>query len=167
MQRMETYLCSGGRRRRRWRGGCFLLFPGVAPLPFGLFFFSAYDAPLFPCFLGFSMGYAPVLSSGFRSQKSPVFVCVLASSSAGSLPSFSFLSFSFLSQFFFVWFVLSVWVLFFFFAVLCFSFLPSVAFFFLFFCFSLSPAPLRVCLCPAFIRPEIDWRCNGRLLNAL
>jgi len=103
MQRMETYLCSGGRRRRRWRSGCFLLFPGVAPLPFGLFFFSAYDAPLFPCFLGFSMGFAPVLSSGFRSQKSPVFVCVLASSSAGSLPSFSFL---------------------------CFSFLPSVAFFF-------------------------------------
>jgi len=100
---METYLCSGGRRRRRWRSGCFLLFPGVAPLPFGLFFFSAYDAPLFPCFLGFSMGFAPVLSSGFRSQKSPVFVCVLASSSAGSLPSFSFL---------------------------CFSFLPSVAFFF-------------------------------------
>ena len=37
MQRMETYLCSGGRRRRRWRGGCFLLFPGVAPLSFGLF----------------------------------------------------------------------------------------------------------------------------------
>jgi len=33
-------------------------------------------------------------------QKSPVFVCVLASSSAGSLPSFSFLSFYFLSQFF-------------------------------------------------------------------
>jgi len=29
MQRMETYLCSGGRRRRRWRGGCFILFPGV------------------------------------------------------------------------------------------------------------------------------------------
>ena len=28
---------------------------------------------------GFSMGSAPVLSSGFRSQKSPVFVCVLAS----------------------------------------------------------------------------------------
>jgi hypothetical protein len=28
-------------------------------------------------------------------------------------------------------------------------------------------APLRVCLCLAFIRPEIDWRCNGRLLNAL
>jgi len=108
MQRMETYLCSGGRRRRRWRGGCFLLFPGVAPLPFGLFFFSAYDAPLFPCFLGFSMGSAPGLSSGFRSQKIPVFVRVLASSSVGSLPSFSFLNFSFLSQFFFVWFVLSV-----------------------------------------------------------
>jgi len=85
------------------------------------------------------MDSAPVLSSGFRSQKSPVFVCVLASSSAGSLPSFSFLSFSFLSQFFFVWFVLSVWVLFFFFfAVLCFSFLPSVAFFFPRF-FSSSP----------------------------
>jgi len=108
MQRMETYLCSGGRWRRRWRGDCFLWFPSVAPLPFGLFFFSAYDAPLFPCFLGFSMGSAPVLSSGFRSQKSPVFVCVLASSSVGSLPNFSFLSFSFLSQFFFVWFVLSV-----------------------------------------------------------
>ena len=41
--------------------------------------FSAYDALLFPCFLGFSMGSAPVLSSGFRSQKSHVFVCVLAS----------------------------------------------------------------------------------------
>jgi len=33
--------------------------------------------------------------------------------------------------------------------------------------FSVHSSPLRVCLCPAFIRPEIDWRCNGRLLNAL
>jgi len=38
MQRMETYLCSGGQRRRRWRSGCFLLFPGVAPLSLGCSF---------------------------------------------------------------------------------------------------------------------------------
>ena len=35
---METCLCSWGRRRRWWRGDCFLLSPGVAPLSFGFFF---------------------------------------------------------------------------------------------------------------------------------
>ncbi|KAI5586806.1 hypothetical protein BDE02_06G236900 [Populus trichocarpa] len=47
---METYLCSGGRRRRRWRGGCFLLFPGVAPLSFGLFFFCRHEMVAPPFF---------------------------------------------------------------------------------------------------------------------
>ena len=59
MQRMETYLCSGERRRRRWRGGCLLLFPGVAPLSFGLFFFCRREMVASPFFFPSLFSFFP------------------------------------------------------------------------------------------------------------
>jgi len=62
---------------------------------------------------------------------------------------------------FFLWFLLALFFLLF-----------SVPFFFRSQSLSIQPLAffsffLRVCLYPAFIRPEIDRCCNGRLLNAL
>jgi len=101
MQRMETYLCSGGRRRRRWRGGCFILFPGVASLSFGLFFFCRHEmvAPpfFFPsllCLFAFVFGkkafglVGPKLSRVLYSGSAPVFALVFLCLSGFFLPCF-------------------------------------------------------------------------------
>ena len=101
MQRMETYLCSGGRRRRRWRGGCFILFPGVASLSFGLFFFCRCEmvAPpsFFPsllCLFAFVFGkkafglVGPKLSRVLYSGSAPVFALVFLCLSGFFLPCF-------------------------------------------------------------------------------
>jgi len=107
MQRMETYLCSGGRRRRRWRGGCFILFPGVASLSFGLFFFCRCEmvAPpsFFPsllCLFAFVFGkkafglVGPKLSRVLYSGSAPVFALVFL-----RLSGFFFLVFACVSLF--------------------------------------------------------------------
>jgi len=54
---------------------CFPLVFGPLLSGFFLWFFFFRPALLFPCFLGFSMGSAPVLSSGFRSPKIPHWFC--------------------------------------------------------------------------------------------
>jgi len=107
MQRMETYLCSGGRRRRRWRGGCFILFPGVASLSFGLFFLCRHEmvAPpfFFPsllCLFAFVFGkkafglVGPKLSRVLYSGSAPVFALVFL-----CLSGFFFLVFACVSLF--------------------------------------------------------------------
>jgi len=102
MQRMETYLCSGGRRRRRWRGGCFILFPGVASLSFGLFFFCRHEmvAPLFffpslLCLFAFVFGKkafglgGPKLSRVLYSGSAPVFALVFSLPASVFFPGFA------------------------------------------------------------------------------
>jgi len=59
MQRMETYLCSEERRRKRWCSGCFLLFPGVSPLSFGLFFFCRREMVASPFFFPSLFSFFP------------------------------------------------------------------------------------------------------------
>jgi len=99
---METYLCSGGRRRRRWRGGCFILFPGVASLSFGLFFFCRHEmvAPLFffpslLCLFAFVFGKkafglgGPKLSRVLYSGSAPVFALVFSLPASVFFPGFA------------------------------------------------------------------------------
>jgi len=60
MQRRETYLCSEERRRRRWRGDSFLLFPGVAPLSLGFFFICRREMVASLFFFPFLFSFSPL-----------------------------------------------------------------------------------------------------------
>ena len=74
MQRMETYLCSEERRRRRWCGGSFLLFPGVAPLSFGFFFVCRREMVASPFFFPSLFSFFP-FEIVFRKEKKTFGLC--------------------------------------------------------------------------------------------